>query len=205
MEEIQSFPLQWPLGWKRTLHPGESKFKRDKTIDSTCREIMHQLSLMRGSSVIVISTNIPTRKDGMPYSSYKAPVDKGAAVYFNLKGSPHVLACDKWNSIEHNLWAIAKHIESLRDQERWGVGNLEQAFAGFKALPQNTSDNYSTPWWEILGYKSSWEAINDGDYILVKYYKLAKQLHPDAGGSEEKMQELNRAKEEALKILKHGK
>jgi hypothetical protein len=198
MEEIQSFPLQWPLGWKRTLHPGESKFKRDKTISSACKEITKQLAIMRATHS-VLSSNIPVKADGMPYSTYKQPADKGVAVYFNLKGSPHVLACDKWNSIEHNLWAIAKHIESLRDQERWGVGNLEQAFAGFKALPERTEE----PWYKVLGFE--YPKLMTEEDLNNAYKILAKKYHPDMpGGSEAMMQRINEAKEEARKYLEYG-
>jgi hypothetical protein len=194
MQEIQSFPLQWPLGWKRTQYPKPSPFKRDKTIYSSCKEITHQLSIMKAKDV-VISTNIPIKNDGYPYSTYKTPVDKGTAVYFSLKGSPHVLACDKWNSIEHNLWAIAKHIESLRGQERWGVGSMEQAFTGYTALPEA---GFTEPWYQVLGISQNPTEAE----ILSAFRMKAKEAHPDAGGSSEAMHRINQAKEQALNFIK---
>jgi hypothetical protein len=156
---------------------------------------------MKGSGGIVISTNIPVKKDGMPYSTYRTPEDPGVAVYFNLKGVPHVLACDKWKNIEDNMWAIAKHIEALRGQERWGVGNLEQAFAGFKALPESFASSIPDPWWRILGF-SDIEDVTSESSVNEAYKILSKKYHPDIpGGSHEKMQQLNLAKEKALKFL----
>ncbi len=200
-EQILAFPLQWPLGWKRTERPGRSAFKNDKTVYSATRELLQELKRMKADD-IVLSTNIPVKLDGLPYSTYKTPNDKGVAVYFKLKKVRHVMACDKWDSIEHNIYAIAKHIEALRGQERWGVGNLEQAFAGFKALPEKSSGNQMKPWWTVLELP-----IENGvteTQVLSAYRMLAKKNHPDMPtGSVDKMQELYTAKEEGLKYIKN--
>ena len=82
-----------------------------------------------------MSSNIPRGKQGSPISNIGVLKDPGVAVYFTIKEKPVSLACDKWVHVEDNIWAIAKHIEALRGQERWGVGSIEQAFAGYTALP----------------------------------------------------------------------
>lgn len=76
-----------------------------------------------------------------------ACIDRGAAVYFEMKGKPVSLACDKWNRVEDNIWAIAKHIEALRGQQRWGVGSIEQAFRGYTALPA-IGESSASEWWK---------------------------------------------------------
>jgi len=40
--------------------------------------------------------------------------------------------------VSDNIAAIAAHIEALRAQERYGVGTIEQAFAGYSALEHRT-------------------------------------------------------------------
>ena len=62
-----------------------------------------------------------------------------------LDGEPHALACDRFDRIEDNIAAIAAHIETLRGQERWGVADMKQAFAGHVALPAPEQ------WWQVLG------------------------------------------------------
>ncbi|OYE02620.1 hypothetical protein [Nostoc sp. 'Peltigera membranacea cyanobiont' 232] len=47
--------------------------------------------------------------------------------------------------MKDNLRAIGLHIAAMRGMERWGV---EQAFAGYQALPPQASER---KWWEILG------------------------------------------------------
>lgn len=141
---------------------------------------------------VVISTNITLRRDGMPYSNQKEPTDTGAAVYFKVDDTPTVLACDKWNTVGDNLWAIAKHIEALRGQDRWGVGSLKQAFAGYTALPQKTEDS----WNEVLGV----EPNATMDEVKTAYRSKANIHHPDKGGTTEDFSRIQRAYENARQL-----
>jgi hypothetical protein len=138
-----------------------------------------------GGAQLVISTNIELRRDGLPYANRREPSDKGVAVYFDYKRRPMCFACDRWDRIGDNIYAIAKTIEALRGIERWGSGSMvEQAFTGFVALPAPKSA------YEILGIRvdASEEEIESA------FRQKAKQLHPDAGGSASAMAELNEAR-----------
>lgn len=120
------------------------------------------------------------------------PADPSIAVYFTLKGKPHVLACGKWDRAQDNIWAIAKHIEALRGQNRWGVGSIEQAFRGYTALPETSS---GASWWSSLGIP-----INaTPDQVRDAFRAKAKIYHPDSGSApdHEKMVEINLAFEQA--------
>lgn len=124
----------------------------------------------------ILSTNVRLRVDGNPYSGQAQPVDTGAAVFFKLKNRDTALACDKWDRVECNIWAIAKHIESIRGQARWGVGNIEQAFRGYTAIPESTGAD----WWTTLGV-----AINaTEEQVQAAYRSLVKQHHPDVAGGD---------------------
>jgi hypothetical protein len=107
-----------------------------------------------------------------------------------LSGHPRVLACDRWYQVVDNLWAIGKHIEALRGQQRWGVGTVEQAFAGYDALPAP-----KTAWWEILGVDQNASL----EEIQTAYRRKAKETHPDAGGSQEEFLRVQAAWEAARK------
>lgn len=187
---ITAYPLAWPMGWVRTKFRSRSEFGAHSLANAS-QEVLRQLRLL-GASRVVISTNIELRQDGLPYSGRKAPNDPGAAIYFSLKGKPLVLACDKWHSVEDNVWAIAKHIDALRGQNRWGVGSVEQAFAGYTALPQPKAKGN---WWEVLGVARS----SNLDQINAAFRSLAKQHHPDAGGDADRFIEIKEALEEARK------
>src|SRR4051812_21708674 len=120
-----AYPLAWPATWKRTARSQirRAAFGKHSMIESV-DETTNELRQMNARDV-VISTNIELRNDGWPRSNQRKPDDCGVAVYFALNKQPRVLACDRWDSVEHNLWAIAKHIGALRGQDRWGVGTVE--------------------------------------------------------------------------------
>lgn len=145
---------------------------------------------------VVISTNVALRLDGLPRGDRARPADVGAAVYFTLKGKPCVLAADKWNRVEDNLSAIARHIEALRGQERWGVGSVEQAFAGYTALPPSGSSP-GTSWWNVLGCAHNAPL----DVVKEAYRDAARKAHPDGGGSHDAMVAINAAWDQARKAF----
>ena len=200
MAEQSAFPLSWPLSWPRTRHAQRSRFgtyTKKPTVAAGRDALMLELGRL-GATLIVISTNIALRRDGLPYSNQREPQDAGVAVYFTLKTRRQVLACDKWNTVGDNLWAIAKHVEALRGQDRWGVGSVEQAFAGYAALPPPNSEANNC--WSVLElpFGSSADQINE------RYKALSQIRHPDKGGTQEGMAALNKAREEALAVLRGG-
>jgi hypothetical protein len=188
----ESFPLTWPDGWKRTNANWRTHARfKNNTLGKCCDECFAEVGRLGGERV-VISSNIKPRLDGRPYANQAAPSDPGVAVYFTLDGKPVALACDKWLTVEDNLWAIVKHIEALRGQERWGVGSIERAFAGYTALPETSS---GSSWWAVLGV-----TINaTPDQVRDAFRAKAKLYHPDSGTepNHEKMVEVNRAYEQA--------
>lgn len=179
------YPLSWPERWART-NPNSRRWSNFKaTLARGCEEIEREISRLGGRGLI-ISSNIQPRLDGRPYSNQAAPKDPGVAVYFSLKQRPTVLACDKWLGPEENLWAIVKHVEAMRGQARWGVGSIEQAFAGYTALPERAG---GISWWEVLGV-----SISATEEQINEAYRLkAKKCHPDTGGSHDAMAALNEA------------
>lgn len=148
-------------------------------MDECRRALARELNLL-GARKEVLSTNVQLRLDGLPYSNRAQPDDPGAAVYFDLKNKPVSLACDKWRRVEDNIWAIIKHIESIRGQARWGVGNVEQAFRGYMALPA-PGQTSGANWWQTLGV-----AINaTPGQVREAYLQLVKKHHPDRQGDPE--------------------
>lgn len=166
-------------GGKKALNSGESMDRLERELDAM------------GAKNIVLSTNLELNLRGMPRGDRGEPGDPGAAVYFELKGKTIAMACDKWNRVADNIAAIAKHIEALRGQDRWGVGTLDRAFTGYEALPAPEQ------WWNVLGLK------RDATLAQVEEaYRLgAKMAHPDRGGSDAAMARINGAYENAKRDL----
>lgn len=195
MKSQEAFPLCWPAGRKRTW-PDRSRFG-DVSFGRARDTLMAEIERLGGGSPI-LSTNIPLKLDGLPYANRNQPEDKGVAVYFTYNKKPMVFACDEWDRIEHNIWAIAKTIEALRGIRRWGSGDmLERAFTGFTALPNPETKKH---WREVLGFMNG--SIVSLAGISLRRKELAHLHHPDHGGDWDKMVEINRAYEEALLDIK---
>lgn len=189
MEGIEAYPLHWPQGWPRARYTQTARFEASfaKARDGLFNEIK-----LLGGTHIVLSSNIPLRRDGIPYANQPQPADKGVAVYFLRRGRSMVFACDRWNKVEDNIRAIEKTIEAIRGIERWGASEMmERAFTAFEALPAPKSC------WDILGLKPGASAAD----ISAAYRSKARTAHPDAGGSEAAMAELNRARDEAMSAI----
>ena len=201
-----AYPLQWPVGWKRIPahhrqgakfakvntdhHPqiGTWKSIQELTVADALRRLFRELDLLSASNCVV-STNVETRADGLPRSDRRAPDDPGVAVYFQLHGKDRVLACDKWDRVADNIAAIAAHIDAIRRQDRYGVGTIDQAFAGYSALPAPGSAARHRPWHEVLGLRPH-ASLDEAE---TEYRRRAKVAHPDNGGSADRMAKLNAA------------
>jgi hypothetical protein len=180
MNEDKRYPLVWPDNWPRTA-PASRAYSRfePKTIAKA-----FQLLVKEGNRIgngFFMSSNIPrNQRDNQPTSKPIRLNDPGVAVYFKLNDRPVSLACDKWILVEDNIWAIAKHIEALRGQERWGVGSMEQAFRGYMALP-GIGEAGGIKWWEVLGVPIN----SDPELVRKAYTTLVKKHHPDVNGERE--------------------
>lgn len=176
----EASPLQWPNGWSRTENPNRSRFD-NPSIAQASDKITNEMRLFGGSDLI-ISSDLRLKKDGMPYSNQRTPEDQGVAVYFIWDNVQKVIACDSFDKIGCNLWAIAKTIEAMRGIDRWGCSEIiNKAFTGFTALPENASESNYQSWWEILKFPKD---ANEKE-IKAAYRILSKRFHPDIIGHSE--------------------
>lgn len=177
-------PLQWLPQQPRTNRPKRSAFK----VTSTSRagnDLFNELKLL-GAKKIIVSSNLRTRLDEKGFLSNQRIDDMGVVVYFDLKGDSKAMACDKWNKVEHNLWALRLSIAAIRGLERWGGSEfLDGLFTGFKALPSPDSVFAMS----VTDYFSGYDTEEE---IRLRYKSLCKELHPDMGGSTDEFNELTR-------------
>lgn len=206
-EVLAAYPLAWPDGWPR--HKGGRKaalFRngdvgamgrttRDITMADAMARVHAELEKL-GVNVFddcVISTNLKTNMAGLPRSDQGEPADPGAAIYWQKKGQPmRVMAIDIYHRTRDNVAAVAATLEALRKIERHGGAQiLDRAFTGFTALPKPSGPE----WWEVLQLD---RATATREQVLAQHRALAKTRHPDSGGSDQQMAELNRARDQAL-------
>lgn len=194
MSEITNYPLYWPDGRTRTGLSGRRHGRFKTSFAAARHNLLAEIRRLGGKNVI-ISSNLPLRNDGLPYSTMKpSNGDPGIACYFDRKARGLCFACDCYLTVDDNMHAIALTISALRGIARWGTGDMmEAAFRGFAALPERTG----SAWWEVLGVDAQ-ASISDakGAYLL-----LAKKHHPDVGGDAELFRRINEAYSQARQLL----
>lgn len=187
----QAFPLKWPKGRPRAKHRYDSAFKVKPR--QAYDEMINELALF-GAKNVVVSTNIPLRRDGTPYTDgLDDPLtDPGVAVYFSRGKQAICLPCDTYRTPWENCRAIGKAVEALRSMERHGAGQiLEQAFAGFAALPHPDEK----PWHVILGVDAAANRAEIDAAYKVRARELAQR------DDQAQLQELNVARDKARQEL----
>ena len=215
---MTTFPLSWPPGWRRTpsAQRKSAKFskriqrssgtgetahswsnKGEVTIAEGTKRVLEQLwALGVRDGEAIISTDLKVRLDGLPYSGQREPEHPGVAVYWKRgKETQHkVIAIDRYTRIADNLAAIAATLDAMRAIERHGGAViLERAFSGFLQLPAPNT------WRAVFGYID--DATVSRERLKADYRELSMKRHPDRGGSDAAMAELNWAMQEAEKEL----
>ena len=204
---IDAYPCYWPEGWAQTPPDRRQPSKYTVQFGRARDEIVRQLERM-GAQDVVISTNVPVRRDGLPLAGGSEPKDPAVAVYWaelgprNGAAQPHyihrVIACDRWIKVRENMHAINKSLEALRMLTRAGATQVvEKAFTGFTAL---AAENPRRSWREVFLWPPDAAVLRSS--IEARFRELAAECHPDRrGGSHENFVELSKARDEALAEL----
>lgn len=192
IDGVEGYPLSWPVGWprldsyKRQSSPYQVEFSKARD------ELLRELKLA-GAREIVISSNVPLRRDGMPLAGMAEPKDPGVAVYFtDRKKRARVIPNDHWRTVRENVRGIGYAVTALRMLERCGSGDvLDRAYAGFALLPETAG---AASHWSVLGIAST---ANAGE-VTRRFHELSREHHPDRGGDTATFQAIAEAYHRAL-------
>ena len=189
----QAYPLQWPAGWPQTpYHKRDSNSRFKTTFVKARTDLFRELELL-GARSVVVSTNLRLRNDGLPYAdeARRKIGDPGVAVYFTLRKRQMVMARDAYETVHDNMRSIGLAIGHLRGLERHGgAAMMEKAFEGFAQIEAPGAKHWSA----ILGVPRT----ASRDEIQRAFRDLARSRHPDSGGSDAMMAELNMARDVGL-------
>lgn len=189
---IPSYPLSWPEGLPRTERKVSSQFRT--TLTAALNNVRKSLEAFgrdsgRAMKDISITSNVTLGET--------RPGDTGVAVWFEWDGQQRCIAVDRYPKPEDNLQAIHHVLEARRTEMRHGgLHVVRQTFKGFTALPAPPGRK---SWREVLKFKDG-EPVTPAA-LSERYRDLASRAHPDAGGSQDAMAELNRARQEAKEAL----
>ena len=185
MTAATAFPLCWPSNFPRAKTREKGKFSTSLSDAlGNVETSLKRFGVDSGKPVsnIILSSNCSL--------GFGKPTDPGIAVWFLWDGLQVCIPVDRYLTAEANLQAIHHVLEARRVELRHGTLALVRAtMTGFVALPAPKS------WWEVFGVAQS----SPRDVIMHAYKTLARQRHPDRGGSNAAMAELNAARDAALK------
>lgn len=184
------YPLSWPPGFPRATRRERGAFKT--TLHRALENVETSLRLFgkdsgKPVSGVVLSSNVTLGANG--------PADPGVVAYFSWEQMQVCIPVDRYDTVASNLQAIHHIIEARRVELRHGTLALVRAtFAGFKALP--------TPrdWRNVLELVRFGASVTR-EQVEANYRDLARERHPDKGGSNAAMAELNEARAAALREL----
>lgn len=121
----------------------------------------------------------------------KGSYDESALIIFYVNDEKHELKCSRFQRYRQNLRALYLILDELRlAHERGILSELARAAVAF--LPAGSVETRKRPWYEVLQVTPT----TSPEVAKASYQALAKQRHPDGGGSDEAMRELNAAWEE---------
>lgn len=195
---IEAFPLCWPEGWARSKYRASSPYK--VTTDTALEELLASIRQLGGRDIIV-SSNVPVRRDGTMYRGDHAEArmsDPGVAVYWTARGGkgeplPRVIPCDVWYTVRENVRALGMAIDYIRGLKRCGAGEIQdRAFSGFARLPETTGEAFDC--WAVLGVPRG----SPRQKLTERLRELTRTEHPDHGGSNERFARITRAYHEAF-------
>jgi len=188
-----AYPLDWPAGWPVTSSEDRKRARYTVSFDRAQMDLIKELVRLDRSNhdMAIISADIPVRRDGMHYASYKKPDNPGVSVFFYRDGKPHVIACDTWDLVKDNMRAVGLTIEALRALERTGAsGILDRAYSGFEQLPY-----WSNSWVNTLEMQ---DMEITPENVKKQFRTLAQKYHPDKPlGDPEKFKEICQARKDA--------
>ncbi len=202
MIDLRFVPLtKWP--GEATKEQQNSSFRASYA--QTLVQLEETLRKMKASAVVVEAFFEPhqIKNSGWPYANAE-PSESGVILSFRTEAGSFSFPCDRFETFDDNLRAIALSLEALRAVDRYGVTKRAEQYAGWKRIEAPplagfASKEDAAAFIAQQGAQLG-ETFNNRDVIekpLFRqelYRKAARRLHPDAAtGSHELFVKLQQA------------
>lgn len=205
MLTAQFRPLSKPVARPKS---GTKRCPFDASWANTLDVLERELGHLRARDIIIEADFEPhqIRNDGWPRSS-QSPRTHGVRLSFESAHGPLSYECATYAHYENNIRAIALTLERLRAVERYGAVKGGEQYRGWSQLPPGRGPIMAGEWataedaarflLEVGQLKAAHKAadlLTDPAALQHVYRAAARATHPDAGGSDEAMARVNRAK-----------
>lgn len=187
---ISPYPLAWPDNMPRTPPARRVRSPFRTRYEQAVKNVTKSLQGFQKDSGLRIDN--PVMSSNRDLMDRLKDNDPGVAVWFQMEGQWVAFGVDRFPDAASNIQAIHHIIEARRTELRYGgLAIVRQTFKSFLALPAPAGKHWS----DVLGVPR--DAVREE--INTAYRNLAAERHPDRGGSDAMMAELNAARDAALK------
>ena len=206
--EIMFKPLgQWPRA--ETKQRGDSRFRVN--LSNTKKILAKELRFLKVSRVIIqadIAKEDLNTRDNMPLEASKAKFPGVILTFASVHGNMSI-ACDRYDSWQCNLRAIALTLCRLRMADLYGCTHKGEQYVGWAQLPAPKSSYFEKPedafWWIANECSCAFGSLMTSRELFIECYRdLVKKFHPDTGGSKEEFCKLQAAKDICEKHFAKG-
>jgi hypothetical protein len=222
MIDLRFQPMQQrPKYEGRKCTDGRRRYQRSpfgKTVGAGYEDLERELRFLEATDIVIESGHERTqiRNDGWPRSG-ASPAHPAVRLFFKCKHGNLRYECAAFAEWQANLRAIGLWMQRQRlALEEWGIGSGGEAYRGFAQLPAGSAIEAGE--WanaeeaagfllrvgkhvEAEGTQRRRDVVSDAGELRQCWREASKEAHPDAGGSDELMSKVNRAK---AFIEKHG-
>ncbi len=196
-------PVDFPYGWERT--PGgvseySHQFAKNMDIEDALRYLKDELTALKVERVIISSNYEFLDRPG---KQGKRGQSEGVALHMQKGDISSHIACDKWQSVIQNVYALHLGVRHMHMFEEWGIASADYMLQMFNraetyvhkaSAKVTTASGQELPeWMNYLGLGET-ATVQDANAI---YRHRAKLVAHD----EDKLLQLNQAIEHARKAL----
>jgi hypothetical protein len=182
-------PLQWPASVHATPRANQRSDHGfpAQTLSESIGYLEQELKDLHATGVLSLDIEQPT----VERLRKKVGSRTGIALTVKYHGRTYDLTCDRWLTVEANIYALHLALRQWRNMERWGIATIPQLLCGFEphAAVQPSAPRALGAWMEALGLGTT-ATLDDA---VAVYHRRAKQVSHD----QEAMTRLNQMMDEA--------
>lgn len=193
-------PLHWP-NTKDATRPMMRSLNSSYPLNLTLREALayleDEVKELAPQAAILYSNIEHLNNERM---RRKINPEPGVTLELKVANKNYYIACDRWVSIEQNLYSLHLGIRAIRNLVKWGLADLDVAMHGFAAIKQRieSQDNSDSEaefeeWMVQLGLGPT-ATLEDAQAV---YRRRAKALADNT----DELIKLNNAMDEARKYF----
>ncbi len=171
-------PLSWPNSIAVTpfmKQRSDNGFSANLTLTEAINFLKEEIEVM-GITSAVIYTDI--EQPHVERIRKKVGNRTGACLHIKHHGKEYVITCDRWQSLEHNIYALHLLLRQWNNIVKWGIGTVEILMAGFEAGRTYSDNSNSEDIEECLKKFGLGSTATIEDAIAI-YHRRAKTVTDD--------------------------